>query len=78
MTFVGHPDGTLGTVPPAIYAASCRWPRKNDRAVLQAWWHPLLIGQALPILPLWLTDTLCVPLDLELSYEKACDDLSIP
>jgi hypothetical protein len=28
-------------------------------------------------LPLWLTDVRVVPLDLEQSYEQACDDLSI-
>jgi hypothetical protein len=78
MAFVGHPDRTLGPEPPPVYAASCRWLRKSDRAVLQTWSHALVVGQALPTLPLWLTDTLYVPLDLERSYEQACDDLSIP
>jgi hypothetical protein len=78
MTFIGHPDRTLGPEPPAAYAASCRWLRKADRAVLQTWSHALTVGQPLPTLPLWLTDTLYVPLDLERSYEQACEDLSIP
>jgi Protein of unknown function (DUF4058) len=78
MAFLGHPDRTLGPEPPAVYAASCRWLRKEDRAVLETWSHALSIGQALPTLPLWLTDTLSVPLDLERSYEQACADLSIP
>jgi Protein of unknown function (DUF4058) len=78
MTFVGYPDQSLGSKPPAIYAASCRWVRKSDRAALETWSHTLVIGQPLPTLPLWLTDTLSVPLDLERSYEQACDDLSIP
>ena len=78
MTFIGHPDRTLGPEPPAAYAASCRWPRKADRAVLETWWHALIVGQPLPTLPLWLTDTRYVPLDLERSYEQACDDRSIP
>jgi hypothetical protein len=78
MTFLGHPDPTLGREPPAVYAASCRWLRKSDRGVLETWFHTLIIGHPLPTLPLWLTDTLCVPLDLERSYEQACEDLSIP
>jgi hypothetical protein len=78
MTFLGHPDPTLGPEPPAVYAASCRWLRGSERAVLQSWSHPLIVGQPLPTLPLWLTDSLCVPLDLERSYEQACEDLSIP
>ena len=78
MTILGHPDQTLGAEPPAAYAASCRWLRKLDRAVLEAWPNTLIVGQPLPTLPLWLTDTLVVPLDLERSYEQACDDISIP
>jgi hypothetical protein len=78
MTFIGHPDRTLGPEPAAVYAASCRWVRKSERAVLETWSHPLILGQPLPTLPLWLTDTRYVPLDLERSYEQACEDLSIP
>ncbi|QJW99779.1 DUF4058 family protein [Frigoriglobus tundricola] len=77
MVFLGHPDRTLGPEPPAAYAASCRWVRKSDRAVLGTWSHALSVGHPLPILPLWLTDTKFVPLDLERSYEQACEDLSI-
>jgi len=78
MAFLGHPDRLLGLEPPATSAASCRWLRKEDRAVLQTWSHALSVGQPLPTLPLWLTADLCLPLDLEKSYEQACDDLSIP
>jgi hypothetical protein len=78
MTFLGYPDRTLGPDPPAVYAASCRWLRKSDRAVLETWSHPLILGQPLPTLPLWLTDTRSMPLDLERSYEQECEDLSIP
>jgi hypothetical protein len=35
------------------------------------------IGQPLPTLPLWLTQDLVVPLDLERSYEQVCSDLWI-
>jgi hypothetical protein len=77
MAFLGQSDPTLGTEPPPIYAASCRWVPKLGRAVLETWSHVLTVGQPLPTLPLWLTDTRCVPLDLERSYEQACDDLSI-
>jgi hypothetical protein len=78
MAFVGHPDPTLGSQPPTVYAASCRWLVKEDRALLQTWSHALTVGQPLPTLPLWLTTDRYVPLDLEKSYEQACEDLSIP
>ncbi len=78
MTFLGHPDPTLGSEPPAVYAASCRWLRKDERAVLQTWSHALAVGRPLPTLPLWLTGDCYVPLDLEKSDEQTCEDLSIP
>jgi hypothetical protein len=75
--FLGHNDPTLSDPPPPIYAASCRWVKKEKRTILEAWAHVLSVGQALPTLPLWLTADLVVPLDLEQSYEQACHDLWI-
>lgn len=77
MGFVGHRDPTLGTEPPPTYAASCRWFERGKRTVLEAWSYPLAVGQPLPTLPLWLTDRLVLPLNLEQSYEQACNDLWI-
>jgi hypothetical protein len=37
----------------------------------------LTVGKALPTLPLWLRGDLAIPLDLEKSYEQACEDLWI-
>ena len=78
MAFLGQADPKMSPETPAIYAASCRWLMLDDRAVLQTWSHVLTVGQPLPTLPLWLTPTRVVPLDLEQSYEKACEDLSVP
>ncbi len=77
LTLIGHSDPTLGTEPPHLYAASCRWRRNGKRTLLEAWSHVLAVGQPLPTLPLWLTEDLVVPLDLERSYEQACSDLWI-
>jgi hypothetical protein len=75
MTFVGHPDPTMAFDSPHLYAASCRWVRQESQAVLDSWSHTLAVGQPLPKLPLWLAESLVVPLDLEQSYEQACRDL---
>ena len=77
MALIGHVDPTFGESPPPLYAASCRWTRKEGRATLEAWSHELAVGQPLPTLPLWLGPDLVVPLDLESSYEQACHDLWI-
>jgi len=77
MAFLGQADPSMGFDTPGIYAASCRWLMQGERATLQTWSYILTVGQPLPTLPLWLTSTRVVPLDLEQSYEKACDDLSV-
>lgn len=77
LDFLGLSDPTLGAEPPGIYAASCRWRVGERRMTLETWSHVLAVGRPLPTLPLWLTPTLAVPLDLEQSYEKTCDDLSV-
>jgi hypothetical protein len=75
LTLIGHNDPTLGAEPPDLYAASCRWVRREKRTILETWSYVLAIGQPLPTLPLWLSEALVVPLDLEKSYEQACHDL---
>jgi hypothetical protein len=77
LTFIGHADTTFGESPTDLYAASCRWVMSENRTRLQTWSHVLSLGQPLPTLPLWLSKELSVPLDLEQSYERACDDLAI-
>jgi hypothetical protein len=77
LAVIGHSDPTLGDPPPNLYAASCRWTRQGTRTLLQAWSHVLALEQPLPTLPLWLGTDLVVPLNLEQSYEQACNDLSI-
>jgi hypothetical protein len=77
MMFVGHPDPVMTVDGPPTYAASCRWVTHGTRAKLEAWPHAMVIGQALPELPLWLEDSLVLTLDLEESYERACHDLWI-
>jgi len=45
---------------------------EGRRRIMDNWYHPLSIGQTLPSLPIWLTPTHAVPLDLEASYEETC------
>lgn len=77
LQFLGQRDPTLGEPPPHLYAVSCQWRPRDKRMLLQTWSHALTLGQPLPTLPLWLTGTRAVPLDLEPSYEQACHDLWI-
>ncbi len=77
MELLGQPTSFPGAEPP-LYAVACRYISRNDRWSLETWEEPLMLGQPLPILPLWLADDLAVPLDLEESYEETCRLLRIP
>jgi hypothetical protein len=61
-----------------LYAAAYRAVtlRKNQR--VEVWQEALTLGETLPVLPLWLSLDLCVPLRLEDSYLAACRSLRIP
>jgi hypothetical protein len=77
LEFIGEADPTFGAEPPAISAAVCRWIPRSGKHVLETWSYTLQLGQRLPTLPLWLTETFAVPLDLETTYEKTCRALRI-
>jgi hypothetical protein len=77
LELLGQRDPDLGSEPAPLYAVSCRWRPAGTKRLLESWQYPLALGQPLPTLPLWLTDSLAVPLELEASYEQTCRDLRI-
>jgi hypothetical protein len=77
LEFLGHSDPTLSDPAPPLYATSSRWITRKKRTILESWSHELKVASPLPILPLWLSLNLAVPLDLETPYEQACHDLWI-
>jgi hypothetical protein len=77
MAFIGHDELAPVESAPALYAASCRWTARGKKHYPESWPQPLTIGQPLPALPLWLAEELILSLDLEPSYERACNDLWI-
>lgn len=77
LSLIGERDPSLSAPAPATYAVSCRWHPRGVEYWLETWHHPLCPNQPLPVLPLWLTETLAISLDLEASYEQTCRDLRI-
>jgi hypothetical protein len=64
--------------PPGLSAVSYRAVgREEETQELQLWPAPLVLGQPLPTLPLWIASDYSVPLDLDASYLAACSDLRI-
>jgi hypothetical protein len=70
-------DAALGATAPATYAATCRKQQGGPRARLDTWPYSLVVGQPLPSLPIWLSESHNVTLDLEASYEETCRVLRI-
>lgn len=77
LEWIGHADPSFAP-PPATYAVTCRGHRAERQSRLLAWAYPLVVGQTLPTLPIWLTDELRVLLDLEATYEETCRVLRLP
>jgi hypothetical protein len=77
LAFLGETDRSLAARPSSTYAVACRGTRPRKRWLLEGWHRPLVVGQPLPTLPLWLADGLAVDLDLEASYEETCRVLRI-
>ncbi len=77
LEFLHESDRTLAKPPSVPYAVSCRGTIPANRWTLEAWHRPLVVGQSLPSIPIWLANDLAVTLDLESSYEETCRVLRI-
>jgi hypothetical protein len=78
LALLDRSDPAFAPDPPPTYAVTCRGRKIGGKSKLETWAYPLVVGQPLPTLPLWLTGDLAVSLDLEASYEDACRALRIP
>jgi hypothetical protein len=60
-----------------LYAVAYRPTQAAAAQRLEAWPEVLAVGVALPTMPLWLSEALCLPLALEESYRATCAALRI-
>ena len=74
---IGQSDPAFSPTPPATYAVTCRGRKVREKPRLETWAYPLIVGQPLPMLPIWLEEDLAVSLNLEASYEETCRALRI-
>jgi hypothetical protein len=51
--------------------------RSGQRSLVETWFYPMIVGQPLPPLPIWLDVDLRLMLELEVSYEETCRLLHI-
>ena len=58
--------------PEVLYATAYRPARRRETNQIDAWPQALTVGQALPLVPLALRGASAVPLELEATYDDAC------
>jgi hypothetical protein len=78
LDLIGLTDPSLSPESPPLYVAACRLTNRVNEWVLETWAQALALQRPLPTMPLWLTDDLAVPLELDESYEQSCGVLNIP
>jgi hypothetical protein len=72
-------DPHLAPIPPPMYAVTLRTRKRAKRPTLvDAWFYPMIVGEPLPTIPLWLTPDLRILLPLESGYQETCRLLRIP
>ena len=60
-----------------LYAISYRVIERNEQPSLDIWQREISVGKALPMMPLWLHGKICLPLDLNATYERTCREQRI-
>jgi hypothetical protein len=69
---LGQTDPAFHPQPPSTYAVTCRSRQHATSSRFDAWAYPMVVGERLPVLPIWLDDDHAIQLDLETSYQQTC------
>jgi hypothetical protein len=72
VTVLNLPDECRLTSPTGLSAVAYQPAVEPDRSTVSVWFESLVIGVALPVVPLWIRGFGFVPTDLEASYNEAC------
>ena len=72
LALVNRSDPSLGPEPPSTYAVTCFKREEGKVGKLDVWSKPLVVGEPLPQLPIWLPGPLNIAVDLEGTYEDTC------
>ena len=60
-----------------LYAIAYRVVERSGHPNLDSWQESLSLGGELPTLPLWLRGDLCLPIDLDATYQRTCREQRI-
>ena len=73
----GQTDPAFSPDPPSTYAVTCRSHALPTRSRFESWAYPMVVGQKLPVLPIWLDNDHAISLELEASYQQTCSALRL-
>ncbi|MDX1925662.1 MAG: DUF4058 family protein [Pirellulaceae bacterium] len=73
----GQSDPAFSAQTPATYAVTCRSHSLGTRSRFESWAYPMIVGERLPVLPIWLDNDHAISIDLEVSYLQACSALRL-
>ncbi len=73
----GQSDPAFAPEPPSTYAVTCRSHALATRSRFESWAYPMVVGERLPVLPIWLDNDHAISIDLEVSYLQACSALRL-
>ncbi len=73
----GQTDPAFSPNPPSTYAATLNSRQLANQSRFEVWAYPMIVGQRLPTLPIWLSNDHAISLDLETSYQDACRALRL-
>jgi hypothetical protein len=60
-----------------LYAAAYRVVERDGHPTLDVWEEALALGAKLPTLPLWLAGEVCLPIELDATYDRVCHESRI-
>jgi len=66
--------GADGIAPAPLFTSAYRPVERDGASQLDVWVEPVALGQPLPTMPLWLRGGLCLPVELEATYERTCTE----
>lgn len=69
--------GTESALVSDLYATAYRPVERSGQPALDVWESALGLSQPLPTMPLWLRGELCLPVELDATYERACREQRI-
>lgn len=69
--------GNVQPLAANLYASAYHVLDRDGSVELDIWANPLSLGEQMPTMPLWIRGGFCMPLNLETTYQRTCQEYRI-